>query len=358
MPTKKPFFPNLDGLRFVAFFLVFWQHASEPLRAIYPLDDRFYLTGGAGVSFFFVLSGFLITYLLLDERRSTGGVNVKAFYARRVLRIFPLYYLVVAWGFGVYPFVRYLLGAPPASAGSLPMFLAFLGNFDIMQHSDSSGFVGVLWSVSIEEQFYLAWAILFALLPASWYKYLLLAVVAGSTLFRFAFANDDRVLYFHTLSVISDMAVGGVMAYMAINGQRLVRFFRDLSRSFILLGYLAGLLLWFFPPFGFWLDRLVLTLFFAFVIAEQNWSERSLFKMAGSRWLSRLGVYTYGLYCLHMIALYFVGLGVKGVSGDMAKPGTIAAYMVAGLAVSIALAYLSYEFYESRFLRLKKHFSV
>lgn len=147
---NKIFFPNLDGLRFLAFILVFWQHSSEPLvknlKSAGVINDeqlRYFVTGGLGVSFFFVLSGFLITYLLMDEKIRNGAINKKAFYIRRVLRIFPLYYLVVAWGFGLYPLIRALFHLPPIDNGSFPLYALFLVNFDtIYSSTDHSGFVG------------------------------------------------------------------------------------------------------------------------------------------------------------------------------------------------------------------------
>ena len=94
--SNKVFFPNLEGLRFFAFFVVFINHAFASLGYYNPsktfvfVRTHFLLNGNLGVSFFFVLSGFLITYLLLKEKELTGKINIKNFYLRRVLRIWPL----------------------------------------------------------------------------------------------------------------------------------------------------------------------------------------------------------------------------------------------------------------------------
>ena len=111
---KKVFFENLDFLRFVAFFLVFAQHSmlrdtllgvttNKYLQAIIKLLGN----GGIGVSFFFVLSGYLITYLLLNEQAAKGQFSLKDFYMRRTLRIWPLYFSVVLFGFFVYPYLKH-----------------------------------------------------------------------------------------------------------------------------------------------------------------------------------------------------------------------------------------------------------
>src|SRR6185436_1138869 len=93
---RRIFFPDLDGWRFVAFFAVFLFHSfdreSFGNETAYIVIRRLTINGTLGVDFFFVLSGFLIIYLLIAERQQTGRINIRKFYIRRILRIFPLYY--------------------------------------------------------------------------------------------------------------------------------------------------------------------------------------------------------------------------------------------------------------------------
>lgn len=370
--SDKIFFPNLDGLRFLAFFLVFWQHSSgmlfDNLKNASLVNDthlRFFLTGGLGVSFFFVLSGFLITYLLLVEKSRNGQVNVPAFYVRRILRIFPLFYLVVVFGFGIYPLIRLLADLQYVDNGNFFLYALFLGNFDaIFSGTENAGFVGVLWSVSIEEQFYLVWALLFAYLPTSTLKFLFPAIIIASTGFRYFNADNEKILYFHTLSVVSDLAMGGGMAYLSITHAKFEKIFAELRRTTIVAIYILGFtLIWFYPSL-FWLDsyvwlqRLFFALFFAFIIAEQNYSIRSLTKMKDFETISKLGTLTYGLYCLHMIALYFLELSFRYLGLDQALYSTNAVFMLLGFILSVCVASISYNLFESRFLRLKEHFAA
>jgi len=369
--NNKIFFPNLDGLRFIAFLLVFWQHTSIPLfqnlKDAGILNESYkswFITGGYGVSFFFVLSGFLITYLLLNERKQHGSINIKSFYIRRILRIFPLYYLVVFFGFFLYPFFRQVLGTPAADIGNFHLYAFFLGNFDIMSQTDRPGFIGVLWSVCIEEQFYIVWALLITFLPERSYKYLFLGIILASTLFRFHFQHEERVTYFHTFSVISDLAVGGGMAYLAINHGKFIKFFEVLPKFAIVILYAFGFtLMWIFPSL-FWLDqagylqRLVFSLFFAFIIAEQNYATGSFYKMKKYNRSSWLGRYTYGLYMLHMIALYLLNLLFRLFNVDLSDYREIILFGLMGLIISTLFSYMSYEFFEKPFLRLKRRFVV
>ncbi len=243
----KVFFPNLDGLRFFAFLLVFLQHGFGNARNLSGIDPsslilRPFIAGEAGVSFFFVLSGFLITYLILREISINGRVDIYAFYIRRALRIFPLYFLIVIWGTIVYSQLKTLFGFPGyVEFGNPLLYFLFLGNFDVINinHNGIPGAMStnITWSVAIEEQFYLVWVTLFYGLKYRFYKYLFPSIVLGSLFFRFWFREDGAITYFHTFSVISDMAIGGGCAYLAINRQGFTDFFRNLNRNWIFVFY-------------------------------------------------------------------------------------------------------------------------
>jgi peptidoglycan/LPS O-acetylase OafA/YrhL len=349
------FFPNLDALRFCAFFVVYLEHGFS----IGGLGD-------VGVSFFFVLSGFLITYLILAETEATGSVDVKAFYIRRILRIWPLYYAVVLFAFVIYPALKNAAGFPGyIDTGRPLLYCFFLGNFDVMGLGPHRGAMStnITWSVCIEEQFYLTWPLFFAILPRKNYKWIFPGIILVSILFRSTSLANPMVMYFHTMSVISDMAVGGLCAYLAMNSFRFRAFFEEMPQRVILATYCLGLLLVVFRgslydviqirPF----ERLVLSAFFAFIVLEQNYCRESLFKMGRLRRISELGKRTYGLYLLHPIALLAVIdlqrlLGVNGGDWHWVAVGGLAA-----LAVSIALAVASYRCYEQPFLRLKRAYT-
>ncbi len=163
-PDEDRFYhPELDGLRFLAFLAVFVHHAL-PVAGGSPgsLVDLWVhgvLRGGAaGVDLFFALSAFLVTELLLRERERRGRIDVGAFYVRRTLRIWPLYYGFLAFCVWFEPHVVGNDGLRPEYAWP---FAAFVGNWAIAWHDalpNSSALI--LWSVSMEEQFYLAWPIL------------------------------------------------------------------------------------------------------------------------------------------------------------------------------------------------------
>ncbi|MEO5648227.1 MAG: acyltransferase, partial [Chitinophagaceae bacterium] len=181
---KKIFFPNLDGLRFVAFFMVYLWHAFKDaftglhIQNIY-INNLFYTfaNGKTGVSIFFVLSGFLITYLILSEIALNGKLDVKRFYIRRSLRIWPLYYLILLVIFVIIPIVIRMMHLDWAKYDMQPFYyLVYLSNFDVLriyQHGGNDFLPStVTWSVAIEEQFYFIWPLFFFIFNPRHFKYI------------------------------------------------------------------------------------------------------------------------------------------------------------------------------------------
>jgi peptidoglycan/LPS O-acetylase OafA/YrhL len=370
--VERTFFPNLDGLRFVACSLVLLQHAFYEVvetktrdGAILPLlRDAVFLRGEIGVSLFFVLSGFLITYLLLKEKALTGSIDIRAFYIRRALRIWPLYFIVLICTFVIYPLVKRALGYPAIIVGNWVYHLLFLNNFDVLRKGMGRDpmSIDITWSVGIEEQFYLFWPLLLLWVPTRWYSALFGSVILTSVLFRVVQLEQPPVLYFHTLSVISDMGLGALAAHLSLSSERVRLFISGLSRRTIAITYGLGMLLSCFgdnildvPAFRIF-ARLITGSFFVFIILEQNLSDRSLVKMSRFTIASKLGGYTYGLYLIHPIALLiFDRLGaVLGLGQDFVASLGVRMF---GVVASVLLARLSYHLYEARFLRLKKRWS-
>jgi peptidoglycan/LPS O-acetylase OafA/YrhL len=371
--APKLFFPNLDGLRFFCFLAVFFFHAFSADLEVIKADPvwnfvklRLFGNGSLGVSFFFVLSGYLITTLLLAEKAYAGKINVPMFYLRRVLRIWPLFYACVAFGFLVFPLLKSALGQPGHEPANPLSFIFFFNNIDAIRIRPDSSLLSVLWSVAVEEQFYIFWPLLIAFVPERWLTPTFWGIIGGSFVFRALNAHQPLVLHFHTFSCIGDMAFGGWAALLTRAPDSPVRqWIRNLSRPSLMLLYaaLAALLLFraelfesvaVLIPF----DRLVCALVFALVILEQNYAERSLFKMSNFPRLSRLGQLTYGLYCLHFVGLLASMIILKKLGLNQTLWHEMLLDPALSLAIAIGVAWLSYRFFESPFLRLKDRFAV
>jgi peptidoglycan/LPS O-acetylase OafA/YrhL len=158
--ARRYYRPELDVVRFLAFFLVFLAHTrpafpdpriSAALKGLAPVLYSCFGAYKYGLSVFFTLSAFLICQLLLAERKTTGTVSAKKFYFRRILRIWPLYYLGLALG-AAFAFIP---GGNPGSAARLGWFVIFMGAWESATHGWLLNPMFSLWSVSVEEQFYL-----------------------------------------------------------------------------------------------------------------------------------------------------------------------------------------------------------
>ncbi|MBP6213381.1 MAG: acyltransferase, partial [Pyrinomonadaceae bacterium] len=292
MEKKKVYFPNLDGWRFAAFLGVFYHHSFQTQNTVI-LDDPIYralksttTNGELGVDFFFVLSGFLIIYLLITEKHVTGKIDLRNFYIRRVLRIFPLYYLCVFFGFVVFPLLKSFFGAVPDESASPFLYSVFLGNLDIVRNAamPDSGVLGILWSVAIEEQFYLVVPLVLLVVPTKYYPSVFVLVIVFSLVMRGLNIDSYYYIKFHTFSSIGNMAVGGLAAYYSATRPGFIRFVTELRPVFILALYVFTIGLLVFRPDIFAVaavkvfESIIFSLAFGMIILEQNNSKRSLFK--------------------------------------------------------------------------------
>jgi peptidoglycan/LPS O-acetylase OafA/YrhL len=325
-------------------------------------------SGSLGVSFFFVLSGFLITYLMLEEKAKKQSFNIKNFYIRRILRIWPLYFAVVLFGFFVYPFIKTQIGYVDQNPYSLIHQLLFISNFDnIRVHEQglvgvAPMMIGITWSVSIEEQFYLVWPILFLVIPTTRFWVICLLVIVMSWMFRLT--TEPANLYHHTLTVISDMGMGGLGAFLSFNSIRFNSVIEKLDKRFITTIYLIGfgLLMYadriFVNAFLSSTFRIFTGAFFCFILIEQCFAKKSFFKLSKLKTISNFGKYTYALYMLHPIGIQtsIIVFRLFNIQRDESLINGLI-YVLLAFAVSMMLSILSYQFLESYFLNKRKLFN-
>lgn len=368
---KIVFFPNLDGLRFLCFVSVFFFHAfstddkSIIKNGLYHFIKKdLFGEGNLGVNFFFVLSGFLITYLLIVEKENFGKINIASFYVRRILRIWPLFYFCVFFGFVIFPYIKHLFGEPSTETAQWPYYLFFLNNIDYLRNFSDCSVLAVLWSVAIEEQFYLIWPLLLQFLPVRHYLKIFTVIIIISWIYRYVVFDNYFKTEYHTLACISDMTVGGVLATLINYQPRFKDWVTNWSKRYIFCLYVLVAVLYFFRTPIFYInnltlpfEKLVISIIFGMVILEQNYARNSFFKMSKFKIISKLGRYTYGLYCLHMISLLVVATLLK--KAGLNKNVFEVIFLEGGLSLllSIGMAYVSYHYYESWFLRFKNKFS-
>ncbi len=369
--TKHTYFKNLDGLRFLSFLSVFFYHrfytTSNEIKTskIYHfVKIDLFGNGNLGVNFFFVLSGFLITFLLIEEKNNYGQIDIKKFWVRRVLRIWPLFYFMVFFGFIIFPWIKNFFGLVSTETASPLYYVTFLNNFDFINKGlpDASS-LGVLWSIAIEEQFYLFWPLIIFIFPVKklWIPFLIITI--SSLVFRAM--NDSSLTHeVHTMSCIGDMTTGALGAWLIGYSIKFKNYIERLKRFQILLIYvLFGFIYLFRDNFLFLnygvriFERMFIAIVIIHIILEQSFSINSLFKISNFKRISDFGKITYGLYCLHFIGI-LITITITNYF-NMNKNLFEIIFLTTPLALlfSILISKVSYIYYETPFLKLKEKYT-
>jgi len=369
-PDNKLYFENLDGLRFFCFLSVFFFHSfitDDPAITAAPIYHfikvSLFGNGFLGVNFFFVLSGFLITYLLIKEKMTNNFINISNFWMRRVLRIWPLYIVCVFYGFVIFPFTKIFAGGVPNETANPWLYLSFLSNYDSIYHGlpDAIG-LGVLWSVAVEEQFYLTWPLILFFFPVNKFWMPLCFILAGSVVFR-AIYDVPILNELHTLSCIGDMAIGGLGAWLILQSTSFKNRIHNLPKQAIFFIYIVFVVVFLFRDefmlSNFWLrvlERPIISGIMLCIILEQCFAKNSFYKMGRFKWASRLGIITYGLYCLHVFVIS-VTRGLTKMAGlNKHVWQVVFLETIVSLLISIGIGLISYRFLEAPFLKLKDKF--
>jgi peptidoglycan/LPS O-acetylase OafA/YrhL len=372
MQSNNFVFKGFNSLRFFASMLVVLHHGETvKKKQSLPHFENFPLlkNGATAVEFFFVLSGFLITFLLLKEYEAKRNINVGNFYMRRVLRIWPLYFILVVLGLIVVPVFFQIINLNNPHV--LPFFEAFLLYVlflpNLVNILYGGGLLQPLWSIGIEEQFYLLWA------PAvKFFRKYLPAILVSVIIFRLTFYTwyffePEKNIFMRVLQTMQFecMATGGIAAYWVWKGQNLKKIhgwewlFGGLILTKILLHeyisesifgafYEATL---FHPVFR---TTLWSAIFAGFIVCVGT-KENSLFRME-NKLMEKVGEWSYGIYMYHLIVINVVLLFLKKLSVNFSDFVFHMLYFSFVLSGIVLLAGFSFEFLERKILKLKTKF--
>ncbi len=370
-PSPKRYYrPELDVVRFLAFLLVFLHHilpndpdprAAAILKEFTPIGYAVVSACRFGLSLFFTLSAFLICELLLREKQATGTIKGKQFYIRRILRIWPLYYLALVLGVAA----AFLPGGDPASVWEIGWLAIFMGGWYFSHHATLSSIVYPLWSISVEEQFYLFAPWVLKYLNRKWlYGFCAVLILASNGwLFYLGriLASDDALWY--NSFVQFECFAAGILLCLVLGGR--VPQLSGGQRVLLLAGSLAC---WFIASYG---------LHYRFDPATENpgsWSIIGGYALgsAGSvlvliaflgmkpevlpGWAVYLGRISFGLYVFHILSIVVVHDIFAGTHSYRVPMFLLKICTAFGLNVLIAS--LSYRYIETPFLKLKKRHAV
>jgi peptidoglycan/LPS O-acetylase OafA/YrhL len=361
MSSKPPggqHMPQLDGLRTLAVGAVMWSHWMGP----YQLGFEW---GLIGVNLFFVLSGFLITGILLESRAAAAGAAgrwfaIRQFCVRRVLRIFPLFYMTLA--------LLALVGVRPIRQ-TLLWHLCYLSNVYFFRHGAwqlATSNISHFWSLAVEEQFYLVWPYLMIFLPARRLRPVVLGLIVLAPVYRLIMGlvlPENGLAFVLTIGCLDALGIGALLAH----AQRSARSSRweagALARWLLRLGFPAWVAIevlnrvHLVPGPMLQMRQTFLDMILGWLILNgakgfKGWFGRFL------QWspMAYLGKISYGLYVFHNLTPYAVFFLVR----DLHAPAVLLTvpwiHRLSLLALTISLAALSWHLYEKPLNDLKRFF--
>jgi peptidoglycan/LPS O-acetylase OafA/YrhL len=360
----------LDGLRALAVTLVMLYHFGT-----YKFGGLTVELGWVGVQLFFVLSGFLITQILLSDREQALGDYLKRFYWRRSLRIFPLYFLYLFLVTGIYV----ATSQPVKFTEQAPMLFSYTYNFGLLAGVwYHSAFLTHLWSLSVEEQFYLFWPFVIYFVPFAWLKRLVVGLIIAGPLFRWGLASwiggllppeeADDALYWFTLSHLDAFATGAAMVVWG-QGASVSQVKRWMWAAIALCGGAGALNLWAshdldWTTLGYPIAKLehyqhlwsytLLNLASALIIL---WATH----LGPNHWLAgrlptAVGKVSYGMYVYHWGILAMMSRLYLKIGGENFGWLGAIAFFGAYYAVLYTVSYLSFQFFEVKFIQLKDRY--
>jgi peptidoglycan/LPS O-acetylase OafA/YrhL len=364
--VRRFYHPELDVLRFAAFVAVFIGHAfaGESVQdlANYGLPRVIASalldvveSGRFGVTLFFLLSSYLITALLLREHAASGRIDLRSFYIRRSLRIWPLYFFFLAICFWVLPAPQF----PGIPYGDRIAFSLFVGNWAVIFHPHGwtpqfhyTVFLH-LWSVSVEQQFYLFWPLALALFGFNRLRKVAFVLLATATLARlfliphYAGEKDDFRMWFNTLVQLDPIAVGALIAFAFRDG------LPSIPSGIRTLLLILGVALPSIALSRFGVNGWGALLTYPLVTAGMALILVAVLTDTPKSWMSRgplvyLGKISYGLYVYHLLMLWLA---------YRQWPDSPERIVFGGLLGTIAAAIVSYNLLERPFLQMKERFA-
>ncbi len=374
--TQQQHISGLNSLRGFAALAVFCFHAVtlhrevwgawfEPNNVsqaedlgIFMFFKHEFLNGHLGVNLFFVLSGFLLVYRFHQRSESSFTTYAKRFFIKRLLRIWPLYFLIV--GFGFLLFTHLPFGTTTVHSGWYYAF--FLSNFDEIRvgAKDSINFLTATWTVSVEEQVYLGWTISILIFQRFFQRILWIFIpllIVGSVVFRIQHSNDPILSYYHTFAVLQDFAMGLFFGRLFVHGN-VASFIKQLSQSTLIILLLLVLLCFrctihFEPQLTQPIAYLLYSFYFGalvFLVGAVQWNTNRILRM-----LEHFGKRSYGFYLFHCIVLFY--LAKSFYLFQWTSPTAFAVFFISAFLLTTLLSTISFRFIEQPFLQLidKQH---
>ncbi|MGK0308954.1 MAG: peptidoglycan/LPS O-acetylase OafA/YrhL [Urechidicola sp.] len=352
--TKTKRIPNITSIRFILALLVVISHIPEFFENRgFPFfnDLAVFHKASEAVNMFFSLSGFLIIKQLFDEKKRTNSINLKGFYLRRILRIFPLYYLVLTFGFLYYRIILPYFGFEFESnydfLSGLLLSITFFPN--IFSTYSPGGIIEILWSIGVEEQFYLFIAPTFLLLPLKRIT-LFLGIF---TIVYFLIFFSDYVLHLSAYNMLFYYFSFSGLCAILLNTTIFEKIIKNIQYPVLIICVIYFTTTLFKPNLSSIIYNLFSFILFGLTISVLA---KKPIKILQNKIMNYLGKISYGIYMYHAIIMQLVGfIYLKGISKfNFSYTVDIFIIYLSTIILTVVIAHLSYKYYESYFLNQKR----
>lgn len=347
--------PNITSLRFfLALFVILYHLPQYCANRGFPYYDKLaiFFKGDEAVYVFFSLSGFLIIRSLILEKEKSNSINLKNFFQRRVLRIFPLYYLVLIFGFLFYNFIAPYFGYIQETKYNLTLgiMLGFTFFANILSTFKPGGILEILWSIGIEEQFYILIAPILYKLKV---KYFLLFFITFSIIYFYIFHFTDFIPLKKYLMYFYFFSFSGIIAFLSIKKKSILNSIslKIITFTIFILTFFTNLLKNNFDTISY---HFICMIFFSLTI---GFLSKNRISFLNNKILNHFGKISYGIYMYHAIIFQLIGLiYIKfEIQNMLPEKLSILVFYLSSIFCTIVLSHFSYIYFERKFIRLKKY---
>lgn len=355
MERPKNYLPGLNGLRAIAALLVLFHHMLEGASRIDIKPHVIFsiLFGDAAsrnaVNIFFVISGFLITYLLLTEKKNTNRIDIKRFYYKRTLRIWPLYFLYLFIIIGLTLLVQKDFNY------TLLAFLFFAGNVVRALNPEYTYFlITHYWSLGVEQQFYMIWPFAIKKIKKHLLRVLVMIVLITFAAKLISFSNTTLhyISHFIIESRFQFLVIGGIGAVLYFTRSKYIAICYDKTVQFCSL-LMIIIMLTNEKTISLFSEEMVS--FGILILMMALISGKSYFLHLENKVCNFLGNISYGIYVIHPLVLWTFWKGYTKTS--LPDEYAVLSFCLLIPGITIILAYISYQYFEKRFLHIKARYA-
>lgn len=347
---------GLNGIRAIAALAVVFSHIYQFSIQFGLPEEKSLDLADFGVTVFFTLSGYLITYLLLVEKTKFNDIKIKKFYIRRILRIWPLYYFYLILAI----IVLYIFQKEAIDTTQLPFYFFLLANIPFITESGMA-VVNHFWSLGVEEQFYLFWPWVVKKVDRffRWVIWFVILFVGLKVVFWIWYYKTGNTIPLYSIHItrFHCMAIGACGAILYFN--KSINFLNFSYSLFTQVTVLGVFLLAAVNKFSVAeiINHEIISVLTVFLIVNVSSNDKALIKL-DNRLLNFLGKISYGIYVYHLLVIFLASIWIGPLIREIDMRFRYLAISSIVVGVTIFIAWVSYNFFEKPFLRRKDAFSL